>query len=229
MKIIGHRGAAGLALENTVESIQAAIHAGVDAIEFDIRVTKDNKIVLSHDPHTGRVSKHEHHISKHSLAKLKAIPLHNGQAIATLDEAILAAGTTPFVIEGKDTGWAKPLAAFLQKKAKSKDVTVISFNHAELDNFHQLMPKVPVYAIEHTNPFEVIRTARLHGFTGVDLNFWILNPLTYLLARWSKLEIIVYTVNKPWMVGFLKFFYPHISITTNVPNQLQHVRSKRRK
>jgi glycerophosphoryl diester phosphodiesterase len=229
MKVIGHRGAAGLALENTVESIEAAIKAGVDGIEFDIRVTKDGKIVLSHDKHIGRVSQHDHHISGHSLRKLRQLELHNGKPIATLSEAIKAANNTTVIIEGKDNGWAKPLADFLKKQSRLPDCKVISFNHQELYNFSQLLPDVPTYAVERTSPFDSIHTARLLGFTGVDLNFWILSPLSYFLARRYKLEIIVYTVNSPFLASFLRFFYPKISITTNVPHKMQFLRSKKRK
>ena len=229
MKIIGHRGAAGLALENTTESIEAAIQAGVDAIEFDIRVTKDGKIVLSHDRHLGRVSNDSSHIHKHSLAKLRRVPLHNGQKVATLTEAMKFAGGTPVVIEGKESGWARPLATFLQKQKPKTIFSVISFNHQELYTFSLLMPNVPVYAVERTKPFDVIRTARLLGFTGVDLNFWLLNPFTYLICRYYKLKIIVYTVNYPWMASFLRLLYPSIAITTNVPDKMQFLRRKNHK
>ena len=50
MEIVGHRGAKGLAPENTAASLLAAIEQGVDAIEFDVRVTKDHIVVLHHDP-----------------------------------------------------------------------------------------------------------------------------------------------------------------------------------
>lgn len=244
MKVIGHRGAAGLALENTAESIEAAIKAGVDAIEFDIRVTKDQKIVLNHDKHLGRVAtkqktpkegllaklfdklsnKDETHIHEHSLRKLRTVPLDNDQPVATLREALQIAGDTPLVIEGKDSGWAVPLANFLLKTKHRSRHQVISFNHQELYEFHLLLPDVATYVLEHTSPFDAIRTARVLGFTGVDLNFWILSPLSYWLARRHRLDIIVYTVNKPLYARFLKLFYPHVSITTDVPNHMQFLR-----
>lgn len=226
MKVIGHRGAAGLALENTTESIEVAIKAGVDAIEFDVRLTSDNKLVLSHDIHLGRVSEQSHKISKHSLAKLRKTTLHNGQVIATLDEAIKACKNIPIFIEGKDNGWANSLAEFLKSKNFENKISVISFNHQELYLFHLLMPRLDVYAIEQTKPLDVIRTARLLGLTGIDLNFWILNPLTYALARYHKLEIIVYTLDKPWIARFMRILYPHISITTNVPDKMQFIRKR---
>jgi glycerophosphoryl diester phosphodiesterase len=228
MKIIGHRGAAGLALENTVESIEAARAAGVDAIEFDIRVTRDGKIVLSHDKHIGRISDYDHRISKSSLRKLRQLQLRNGKPIATLREAIVAAQRTPLVIEGKDSGWARPLAVYLGRQRNLPHISVISFNHRELYTLRTLVPSVETYAIERTKPFDVIRTARLLGFTGVDLNFWILNPLTYWLARYHKLRIIVYTVNHPVLASLLGLLYPNISITTNLPDQMQFLRKKTR-
>lgn len=227
MKVIGHRGAAGLALENTVESIEAAIAAGVDGIEFDIRVTRDGKLVLNHDKHIGRVSKHDHHISRYSLRKLRELELHNGKPIATLGEAIQAAAGTPLVIEGKDSGWAEPLANFLKKQKRLPNCKVIAFDHQELYSFSRLAPGIPTFALERTSPFDAIRTARLLKFTGVDLNFWILSPFSYYLARRYKLEIIVYTVNSTFLASFLRFFYPKISITTNYPDKMQFVRDRK--
>jgi glycerophosphoryl diester phosphodiesterase len=46
VKIIGHRGARGLAPENTLAAFAKAIELEVDGVEFDVRVTKD-KIPLS--------------------------------------------------------------------------------------------------------------------------------------------------------------------------------------
>lgn len=47
-KIIGHRGAAGLALENTTESFKKAMELDIDFIEFDVRLTKDRQLVVHH-------------------------------------------------------------------------------------------------------------------------------------------------------------------------------------
>ena len=47
--IIGHRGAAGLAPENTLSAFQRACEIGVDAVELDVLLTVDNKIAVHHD------------------------------------------------------------------------------------------------------------------------------------------------------------------------------------
>src|ERR1041384_749339 len=46
----GHRGARAMRPENTLPAFQYAIEQGVDALEMDMAVTKDNVIVISHDP-----------------------------------------------------------------------------------------------------------------------------------------------------------------------------------
>lgn len=46
----GHRGARALRPENTLPAFRYAIAAGVDVLELDMAVTRDNVIVVSHDP-----------------------------------------------------------------------------------------------------------------------------------------------------------------------------------
>ena len=47
----GHRGARALRPENTIAAFEYAIQVGADALEMDVAVTKDNVLVISHDPH----------------------------------------------------------------------------------------------------------------------------------------------------------------------------------
>lgn len=49
-KIIGHRGCRGLLPENSIQGFLKAIDLGVDAIELDIVMTKDQQLLVAHDP-----------------------------------------------------------------------------------------------------------------------------------------------------------------------------------
>ena len=50
--IIAHRGASALAThENSLEAFQIAIELGADLVEFDIRQTRDRKLIVFHDSH----------------------------------------------------------------------------------------------------------------------------------------------------------------------------------
>jgi glycerophosphoryl diester phosphodiesterase len=226
MRIIGHRGAAGLAPENTVLALKAGIVAGVDALEFDIRTTSDGHLVLSHDSSLQRMYGLDKKVKDTPLAELKKLRTADGQPLPTLQEALIAAGDTPLCIEGKNGHWAKRLAKVLKEHPNKTQITVISFSHHELFAFSQQCPEIPTLVLEHRNSFDAINAARVYGFDGIDINYWTLNPLTYFLARRHKLEITVFTVNKPWIASFLRVLYPGIGLTTNYPNKMQFLRPR---
>ncbi|MBT8375271.1 MAG: glycerophosphodiester phosphodiesterase [Bacteroidia bacterium] len=54
IKVHGHRGCRALFPENTLPAFEKAIDLGVDAIELDIAITKDNEVVVSHEPFMSR-------------------------------------------------------------------------------------------------------------------------------------------------------------------------------
>lgn len=49
-RVFGHRGAAGLAPENTIPSFALALSLGADILELDVHASRDGVIVVSHDP-----------------------------------------------------------------------------------------------------------------------------------------------------------------------------------
>lgn len=229
MKIIGHRGAAGMALENSLESIQQALLAGVDAIEIDARLSADNRFVLSHDATTRRTSKHKYDIRDETSDVLSKVVLHNGEPLLTLERALKACGKTKVLIDVKGSGWAEQLVLFL-KSQKAKNISVIAIDHQELAAFKKLMPDIDAYAVQKfhhaTEIFDTFKIATKSGFKGIDMNFWLLNPLTYWIARRNKLDVIVYTVNHSWIARFLQRLFPSIIFTTNYPTRLLFLHDK---
>ena len=51
IQVHGHRGARAVLPENTLPAFEYAIQAGVDVLELDLSVTKDDVLMVSHDPH----------------------------------------------------------------------------------------------------------------------------------------------------------------------------------
>ncbi len=226
MKIIGHRGAAGLAPENTLAGIEAAIKAGVDAVEFDIRKTGDDVLVLCHDKSLLRTHGVDIDITETKYDKLKSITSPDGDTVPTLEQALQLTGKIPVLIEGKGEGWASALAAFIVDHPSKKLITVISFHHQELFIFGQKCPSVKLYACENYNAMDALNSARLFGFDGIDVNFWVMNPLVYWLCKRHNLETTVYTLNWPWVAQIFRWLYPSLAITTNFPNKFQFLRPK---
>lgn len=217
--IIGHRGAAGLALENSHDSMTAALDHEIDAIEFDVRRTKDNKLVVMHDKHTGRISKQKTLVSLKTLAELQAIKLKNGTHVPSLEEVFALIGDRkPMVIDIKDSGIADELLRIIGAHPEAK-VEFTSLKYGELSKLHKARPDLPIFVRDLLNPFEIVHTARRMHAEGISLNMWLMNPLTYWLAKRRKLEIRVYTVNSVFIAKLLQKLYPGIVIYTDHPQR----------
>ncbi len=231
MKIISHRGAAGLAPENTLEGIDAAKAAGANMIEIDVRLTRDKHLVLAHDHSLYRITGQTVNISDLSLKEVTTTTTHSGHPIPTIEEALEHLGSMPVLIDCKGKGWPKALGAALSKY-KIKRPNVICIDQAELFEFHQLMPRAKVYFSDSTkslNTLHALYVARALKFTGVTLNFWTLNLLSYHYAMRSGLEVVVYTLNRPLLARFLHFLYPKAQIITDFPDRLANLSKRRRR
>lgn len=71
-RLIGHRGAPTEAPENTLASFAAAARAGADAIELDVRMTRDGHLVVAHDATCGRTVSGSGAIEAMSLDDVRA-------------------------------------------------------------------------------------------------------------------------------------------------------------
>lgn len=222
MKIIGHRGAAGVAAENSLTAIRAARIMGVDAIEIDIRATKDNHLVVFHDKTLRRMAGRSGTIKNMTAKELSNIKLKNGTTIPSLEEVFEAAQDTPLFIEGKDNSWAKLLNKHLDKYNYTSSLTVISFNKDELAKFAKLRPDIKLYYIRFLNGLSAINVAKKNNFSGISTTYLALNPIIYALARLNKLDINVFkrTVPRKSTFKLLTRLYPKLSLTTNYPDQL---------
>jgi glycerophosphoryl diester phosphodiesterase len=71
--IIGHRGAPLVALENTMPAFAAAIAAGVDGVEFDVRLSSDHVPVIIHDDTLSRTHGARKRVADLNVAELQEI------------------------------------------------------------------------------------------------------------------------------------------------------------
>jgi glycerophosphoryl diester phosphodiesterase len=135
---IGHRGAAAYAPENSLASIQKALEMGVDAIELDVRLSRDGVVVVIHDDTIDRTSTGKGEVAAMTLSQLKQHPLAEGQTIPTLGEVLqLIDGRATLFIELKCSEVALPAAkivceAIATKGWSYRDFWIIAFEHASL-------------------------------------------------------------------------------------------------
>lgn len=88
IRIRGHRGAAALAPENTFQSFERAIEEEVYSIEFDVRRTKDDELVLIHDETVDRTTDGSGTVRELTYDEIAALDAGNGAHVPTLDDAL---------------------------------------------------------------------------------------------------------------------------------------------
>ena len=89
-------------IENTIDSFEKSINKKY-AIELDLRLTKDNKIIVFHDEKLDRLSNRKGYIKDIDYREIKGISLINDNLIPTFDEVLnLVDGKVPLLIELKD-------------------------------------------------------------------------------------------------------------------------------
>lgn len=93
--VAAHRGLSATYPENTMEAFRAAVEAGVDQVETDIRITADGELVLIHDATLDRTTNGTGRVDAHTLSELRALDAgcfkgeqFAGYKIPTLDEFI---------------------------------------------------------------------------------------------------------------------------------------------
>lgn len=138
MELIGHRGAAALAQENTLDAIRAGLEAGADGVELDVRASADGTLVLMHDADVARATNGTGRVAELSISILRSLV----PPVPTLDEVF---ATVPrdalLVLELKGHPWeagydpGEPVAHALAKALVAdgdRRVVVSSFNPVAL-------------------------------------------------------------------------------------------------
>jgi glycerophosphoryl diester phosphodiesterase len=217
-KIIGHRGAAGIAFENTISAFKLAQELGVDALEFDVQRTKDGQFVVCHDNRLGRVSKTTAAISAITYSELQGIPLRSGEYVPLLSDVLKVAGNTPVIIEIKISGYTEGVCKVIDEFPQAH-VTYASDRTDVIAECRKLRPTTPAFLVQRYQILTAVHSAKAINATGIDLNYKLLNPLTYWFCKRSHLQIMVYTVDNHFAVWILRKLYPRVWICTNHPQR----------
>jgi glycerophosphoryl diester phosphodiesterase len=85
--VVAHRGASHLAAEHTLAAYVAAINIGADALECDVRLTRDGHLVCVHDRTVNRTSDGKGAVSTYDLAELERLDFTSWRSAPDLDIA----------------------------------------------------------------------------------------------------------------------------------------------
>jgi glycerophosphoryl diester phosphodiesterase len=190
---IGHRGARAYELENTLESFRKAIDLGVNALELDVRQSKDRKLIISHDDNLKKVFGKDLLLNEATLEELKQM---TDNRVATLDEALhfIDRKVERILVELKEAGYEKQVLEVITKEKVQDRVIVVSFHEEALARVRKLDKKIEtglIYA-KFKDPVD----------TALKLDARYLLPLFRFVhtrdvekAHKSNLKVIVWTIN----------------------------------
>lgn len=214
MLIIGHRGAAGLAPENTLHALHVGADAGADILEFDVRLTKDNVPILAHDPIVSSQL-----ISRHTLAELT-----EKSPVTTLREVLDDFfGKVLLNIEIKQTSSVKAvyelLTLYITRPEDWDNVMFSSFRPGALTELRQRSNRINLALLHHINPFTFMRLHKRLELSAVGFHRLHVNPIALAVAKELGLFTYVYTVDRPETA--LRFNHKGIDgIVTNYPDRI---------
>jgi glycerophosphoryl diester phosphodiesterase len=140
---IGHRGASLLAPENTLRSLEAAVAAGVDAVEIDVLDLADGTLVLAHSDDLLEVSHGAGAgtVRGSTLAELRRV----APELPTFDEALafVAERDVTLQVDVKARGHEERILEALRRRGLAERCFVSSSSRTSLHAFRELEPRLP--------------------------------------------------------------------------------------
>jgi len=140
--LIAHRGTRLDYDENTIISFSKAIENGVDFIEFDIHITKDQKLVINHDNTLQRTYNGNGIISKMTYGEIcKFRSKKDGQKMPLFTELISAfKNKTKFLVELKGDNVVEPAVRIIEKYNLISNCVISSRDLWKLEKVKSLLP-----------------------------------------------------------------------------------------
>jgi len=225
--VYGHRGARALLPENTLPAFEYAIAAGVDALEMDVAVTRDDVVVVSHDAKLNRVICKSPggptRIRQLTFAELlqwdcgsRRHPRFRRQTpvpctrIPSLDEVLALShrGSFLFNIEVKSTPvhpeltpppdrFAELVWQAIRRRRLEKRCMVQSFDFRILQAMRRIAPDLRMAALYVGRPKSLVKIAREAGTDIVAPHHRLATRRKVLRAHQAGLQVVVWTPNAP--------------------------------
>ena len=231
--ITAHRGASGLAPENTIAAIQEAIECGANYAEIDVHLTADGEVVLMHDDSVNRTTDGEGNIWELTLEELEGLDAGSwfseeftGEPVPTLRDVIrLASGKIKLNIEIKvseeEPDIATAVVGIIRTEKFTRSCMVTSFDRETVEEVRRIAPKIITGLIFGRDyPADVLEGE----WEVLSCNQEIVNQNFVNRAREAGKKIHVWTVNDE--MAMTRLINLRVDgIITNYPDLLNEVLS----
>lgn len=195
--------------ENTLEAFAAALGAGANYLELDVRATADGVAIVFHDEVLDRVSPESGPVNALTLSEIQAIKLNLGGRIPTLDEVLEEFPNSKINIDIKSAAAISSIAETLKNRKANQRVLITSFSERRRKAALQAAPGTA------TSPSAwFVLLIRLASFFRLGLNRLLAKfdmiqiPVSYGVLRLDsprfiesvkrrQVEVVYWTVNDP--------------------------------
>ena len=192
---VGHRGARAYEPENTLRSFERALELGVDAVEFDVRRTRDDEVVVIHDARVDRTTDGKGSVREMTIQQIKQLVLAKDEKIPTLEEALdFLDKKVKIVIELKENGLEENVLGSVREKGLEKNVIIVSFLEKALSKVRELDDEVEtgLIYVRHRN---LIQSALKLGAKYLLPFYRFTHSSNVEKAHDNGLRVIVWTIN----------------------------------
>jgi glycerophosphoryl diester phosphodiesterase len=240
-EIIAHRGASHDAPENTLAAMRLAWEQKADAVEMDLWLSKDGRIVVLHDRDTKRVGGSGIPVVEQTWAEIERVdvgawkdPRFKAERIPTLDSILstIPRGRRAFLEIKCGAEILPELSRVIASSGrKPAELAIISFDFETLRKSKEEFPGIEHHYLQGykkdagTGEFPqlapLILKAKSAGFDGLDLQSdWPIDEPFVAQVKASGLKLFVWTVNDPQAARRLTGAGVH-GITTDRPGWLR--------
>lgn len=237
--IIGHRGAMGHAPENTRAAFEAGVRLGADAVECDVHLSKDGRLVVIHDDRLERTTNGRGAVAGKTWAELRELDAgawygkeFAGERLWLLEDLLKWAKhrrtrdkkLLQLIVEIK----AKPrpparladrVVAALRKTGMVRRAFVISFNHGEAARAKALCPRLRTGLLFSEIPRDLPRRMAWSRADAVFPRFNLVTPEFMKKAHQQGWFVGTWTVNEPSDVKRI-FSLGVDAVASNFPERL---------
>ena len=210
MKIIAHRGGAGIGNENTLSCISKGLSYSPDMVEIDVHLTKDCEVVVCHDPYINRTTDGMGMICDMTLQEVKAAHIvdSNGDStdekIPTLREVIELIGDRAAILleikreDDTDDGLERFCLDIIYEYGLQNSIIVQSFNDIVLERFHAMDSSIRLEKLLFVRPFNMADIAAKPWIASYNICFRGLVTKRFVDKMHSLgKEVKVWTIKKP--------------------------------
>lgn len=219
VRILAHRGSpSARTAENTVGSITAALHAGADGVEVDLRLSSDGVLVVCHDPDLTRLVGVPLVIARTPYEQLRCTAAERGVALARVEQVLAASSGAHVVLElkqppnpGRLQRTAEAVSASLAgtssgtSRTGPAQVTISSFSAPLVAAARQALSgptpvRTALLGRPLTPPSAVLRQALRDGHDEVHphIDALLAEPGAVAAAHRVGITVVPWTVNGGW-------------------------------